>query len=194
MAAIFSETLKTTCGIIATLIGIASFYPYLRDVFRHKTEPHTYTWLIWTILQVTGVLAMYHSGAGIGVMTLTAGAFFCAYIFILSLKYGTKNITVFDTICLIGALAAIGVYVFMHNATLSVILITIIDFVGFLPTMRKAYAEPYSETLAMYALFTVSSAFNMVAISIYSITTTLYPGSIMFTNALCCIILWARRK
>jgi hypothetical protein len=91
-------------------------------------------------------------------------------------------------------MAAIAVYAFLHNATLSVILITLIDFIGFLPTMRKAYSEPHSETLAMYALFTVSTAFNMVAIAIYSISTTLYPASIMFTNALCCIILWSRRK
>ncbi|HTB31176.1 MAG TPA: hypothetical protein VK808_04070, partial [Bacteroidia bacterium] len=138
------ETIKFICGIIATLIGTGSFYPYLRDVFKRKTQPHTYTWLIWAILQVTGVMAMFNNGAGIGALSLTVGAFFCAYIFILSLKYGTKNITTFDTLCLIGALAATAVYVFMHNPVLSVILITIIDLVGFLPTMRKAYSEPHS--------------------------------------------------
>lgn len=188
------ETIKFTCGIIATIIGTASFFPYLRDVFKKKTQPHTYTWLIWTILQVTGVLAMYNSGAGIGALTLGVGAFFCGYIFILSLKYGSKNITMFDTLCLIGALAATGVYFFLHDAVLAVILITVIDLVGFLPTMRKAYSEPYSETLSMYALFFVSSGFNLVAIGVYSITTTLYPATIMCTNLICTTILWARRK
>jgi hypothetical protein len=188
------QTIKFICGIIATIIGTASFYPYLRDVFNRKTQPHTYTWLIWAILQVTGVLAMYNSGAGIGALTLAVGAFFCACIFILSLKYGSKNITAFDTLCLIGALAATGVYFFMHDPVLAVILITAIDLVGFLPTMRKAYSEPHSETLSMYALFFVSSGFNLVAISVYSITTTLYPATIMFTNMVCCLILWARRR
>ncbi len=189
-----SETIKTTCGIIATIIGTASFYPYLRDMLRRKTEPHTYTWLIWTILQVTGVMAMFNSGAGIGALPLTVGAFFCGAIFFLSLKFGSKNITTFDTLCLIGALASIGVYFFLHNAVLAVILITVIDLVGFLPTMRKAYSEPYSETLSMYALFFVSSVFSLVAIGVYSITTTLYPATIMCTNLICCTILWARRR
>ncbi len=189
-----THLIKTACGVIATIIGVSSFYPYLRDVFKHKTQPHTYTWLIWTILQVTGVLAMYTTGAGIGALTLAVGAIFCGYIFILSLKYGSKNITTFDTLCLIGALISITVYFFMHDAVLAVILITVIDLVGFLPTMRKAYSEPYSETLSMYALFFVSSGFNLVAIGVYSITTTLYPATIMFTNLLCCLILWSRRR
>lgn len=188
------ETIKFICGIIATAIGISSFYPYLRDLFKHKTQPHTYTWLIWTILQVTGVIAMYNNGAGIGALTLAVGAIFCGYIFILSLKYGSKNITTFDTLCLIGALISIAVYFFLHNAVMAVILITVIDLAGFLPTLRKAYSEPYSETLSMYALFFVSSGFNLVAIGVYSITTTLYPATIMCTNAICCIILWVRRR
>lgn len=194
MSAITTETIKTTCGVIATIVSIASFFPYLRDILKKKTQPHSYTWLIWTILQVTGVVAMFNSGAGIGAMALAAGAVFCGYIFILSLKYGTKNITVFDTACLMGSLAAIAVYVFLHNPVMSVILITITDFTGFLPTLRKAYAEPYSETLSLYAMGLIWSAFNIIAIPTYCITTTLYLSCILFANAVCCIILWMRRR
>lgn len=189
-----TETIKTTCGIIATVVSVISFFPYLKDISKKKTQPHSYTWLIWTILQVTGVVAMFNNGAGIGTLALTVGAFFCGYIFILSLKYGTKNITPFDTICLIGALAAIAVYVFLHDPVLSVILITITDFVGFLPTLRKAYAEPYSETLSLYLFGVIWSSFNIVAILTYSVTTTLYPACILVANAICCFVLWMRRK
>jgi len=194
MATVNIETFKTACGIIATIISVISFFPYLKDIFKKKTRPHSYTWLIWTILQVTGVVTMFNNGAGIGSLALTVGAFFCGYIFILSLKYGTKNITVFDTVCLLGALAAIGVYAFLHDAVLSVILITIIDFAGFLPTLRKAYAEPYSETLSLFVLGVLWSTFNIIAISTYSITTTLYPSCILVANAICCSLLWARRR
>lgn len=189
-----TDTIKTICGIIATIVSIISFFPYLRNIFRRKTQPHSYTWLIWTILQVTGVVAMFNNHAGIGTLALAVGAVFCGYIFILSLKYGTKNITLFDTCCLVGALAAIVVYIFLHNPVLSVILITVTDFVGFLPTLRKAFAEPYTETISLYLLGVIWSAFNIVAISTYSITTTLYPSCILFANAVCCCVLWGRRK
>jgi len=189
-----TQTIKTTCGIIATLVSVISFVPYLKDIYKKKTQPHSYTWLIWAILQFTGVVAMYNNGAGIGALSLAVGSVFCGYIFILSLKYGTKNITSFDTFCLVGALAAIAVYIFLHDAFLSVILITVIDFAGFLPTLRKAYAEPYSETLSLFILGVISSSFNIVAISTYSITTTLFPAYILFANLFFTVMIWMRRK
>src|SRR5579872_3686300 len=118
----FFMELKTIFAIIATVIGVASFAPYIIDTFNRKTQPHLYTWLIWTILQVTGVIAMYNSGAGIGILALSIGAFFCGAICVLAIKYGTKNITKFDTACLIGALASIVAYVFLHQPLFSVIL------------------------------------------------------------------------
>jgi hypothetical protein len=137
---------------------------------------------------------MFKTGAGIGVLALTVGAFVCGYVFILSLKYGTKNITTFDTLCLIGALTSTVVYAFLHDPVLSVILLTITDFIGFLPTLRKAYREPYSETLSLYVLGVVWSSFNMAAILTYSITTSLYPACILVANAICACVLWIRRK
>ena len=189
-----AETLKTICGIIATVISLLSFFPYAKDILRRKTHPHSYTWLIWTILQVTAVIIMFNTGAGIGALPLAVGAVVCSSIFLLSLKYGTKNITTFDTICLIGALAATAVYFFLHDPVLSVILLTLTDFIGFLPTLRKGYAEPYSETLSLYVMGVIGTSINMIALVTYSITTALYPGCILFANTLCVCMLWMRRK
>ncbi|HWY98863.1 MAG TPA: hypothetical protein VNY36_07255, partial [Bacteroidia bacterium] len=69
---------KTVCGIIASLIGTGCFIPYIKDIYKKKTKPHIYTWLIWTILQVTGVIAMLKNGAGIGVLALGTGSVLCA--------------------------------------------------------------------------------------------------------------------
>ncbi len=188
------ENFKIVCGIIASLISALSYLPYRKDIFIGKTQPHSYTWLIWVILQITAVIAMLHNGAGIGALPLIIGTVFCLYIFILSLKYGTKNITIFDTICLIGAFGTIGVYIFMHDPALSVILICVIDFVGFLPTLRKAYAEPHSETISMFSTGVISGTLTIIAISNYSIVTTLFPAYIVFASGLCTILLYIRRK
>lgn len=187
-------TIKTVCGALATIISIACVFPYWRDILRKKTQPHSYTWLIWTLLQIIGSIIMFSTGAGIGTLAMAAGAIVCGYIFILSLTYGTKNITVFDTVCLIGALVSMVIYFFLHDPVISVIILTVTDFVGFLPTLRKAYMEPYSETLSLYLLGVVWSSFNMAAIGTYSITTTLYPACILVANAICCCTLWLRRK
>jgi hypothetical protein len=185
---------KTLSGITASVIGSACFIPYIRDIFKKKTRPHIYSWLIWTILQVTGVIAMFKNGAGIGVLALATGAVLCGYTSILCIKHGTKNITTFDTLCLVGALASIGVYIYMKDPLPSIILISVIDFVGFLPTLRKAYSEPYSETISMFAFFSVSGLFTMLALNSYTMVTVIYPLTLIAINIIATVVLWTRRK
>ena len=187
-------TLRTILVIASSVVGVACFLPYIRDVFLKKSTPHSYTWLIWTILQSTAVVAMLRSGAGGGALSLAIGAGLCGFIFLLSLRYGTKNITRFDRACFIGALLAIAVYLFLRNGLLSVIIVTLTDLTGFLPTMRKAYVEPHSETESTYFLSALSSALALGALSAFNATTALYLISLVITNSTCGIIIFTRRR
>ncbi len=184
---------QTIFAVLATVLSISCFLPYLRDIFRRKTTPHSHSWLIWTLLQATGVLAMVHSGAGGGVASLIVGAVLCAFIFLLSLRYGTKNITVFDTVCLFGALIAIAVWLFLHNALLSIIAVSLIDLLAFLPTFRKSYVEPHSETISTYILSAGADGCAILALSTLSVTTSLYLITLLITNSICAGIIWFRR-
>ena len=44
---------KTILGIIAVIIALAGYVPYFRDIFRGKTKPHAFSWLVWASL--TGI-------------------------------------------------------------------------------------------------------------------------------------------
>ena len=185
---------KVIFAVSSSLVGIACFVPFIRDIFRGSTQPHSYTWFIWTILQTTGVIAMLSAGAGIGAASLAIGAGLCAFIFLLSLKYGTHNIKTFDTICLIGALIAIAVYFLLHDALLSVIIVSLTDFIGFLPTFRKSYEEPHTETAVTYVLSSISSVLALGALVQFTLTTSLYLISLIITNGLCALIILMRRN
>ncbi len=179
-------------AIFSSILSILCFIPYLRGIYKGKTKPHSYSWLIWTILQTIGVIAMFKGGAGIGIASLSIGVILCGFIFILSLKYGTKNINLFDKVCLVGALLAIVAYLFLNDALISIIIITITDFIGFLPTFRKSYKEPETEKASSYALSSISSVFALLALSIFTLTTSLYLVSLIITNGLCAILIIIR--
>ncbi len=187
--------LKLISGIIAGLLGIICFIPYLRDIFKKKTTPHSYSWFIWGILQVTGIVAIItNEGGYYGTLGIAAGAVFCVITFFLSLKYGTRNITKTDTVSFIAALVAIVIWILTKNAMYSVILISLIDFIGFIPTMRKGYEEPQSETVSTYALAALSNVFALLALSSYSISTSLYLASLVLSNSLFVGLLLIRRR
>ncbi|HTW96559.1 MAG TPA: hypothetical protein VMD74_02785 [Candidatus Methylomirabilis sp.] len=186
--------LKLFFGIISTIIALVSFFPYLKDILGKKTFPHIYSWLVWSILQSVGAAAMLRGGASFGALSLAAGSLFCITIFFLSFKYGTKNITKFDTICLIGAIITIIVWLFQRNPLLSIILVTVIDIIAFMPTYRKGFADPGSETISTYFLSALANFFSLLAIANYSVITTLYLSGLLITNSLLVLILIIRRK
>ena len=37
---------KIAYGILGTLAVIAAYVPYFRDIYKGRTKPHAYTWLI----------------------------------------------------------------------------------------------------------------------------------------------------
>jgi hypothetical protein len=179
---------------VSSIVGIACFIPYLRDIFRGTTKPHIYTWFIWATLQAIVAAAMWSSGAGVAIASSVIGAVLCSFIFALSFSYGTKNITRFDTICLFGALITLAAYLLFHDPLFSVIAATLTDIIGTLPTVRKAYKEPQTETASTHILSGVSGAFALAAIANFTLTTSLYLFAVTILDTSCGILVWIRQK
>lgn len=186
--------IKLLFGIASSIIAVICFAPYIKDIIQRKTEPHRYSWLVWTILQVVGVMAQLKEGAGYGAWALAIGAIFCFTIFILSFKYGTKNISKFDVGCLIAAFCAIVIYFFIANPVWAIITVAIVDFVGFLPTFRKGYEEPFTETTSTFILSATANIMSLVALQNYNLTTVLYLASLLITNSSFAIMILVRRR
>jgi len=185
--------IKIIFAVLSSIVGISCFIPYILDIFKGKTKPHSYSWFIWTVLQTIGAISMFSIGAGLGVVSISIGAILCGFVFILSLKYGTHNIKTFDVVCLVGSLIAIIFYFFLHSPILSILIITLVDFVGFLPTMRKAYEEPQTETISSYALSSFSSILALFAFSVFTFSNSIYLISLIITNATCAGIIFIRK-
>lgn len=174
--------MKEVIGLIAVFLSIAGFLPYIKDILAKKTKPHLYTWLVWTPLTFLAFLAQVKGGAGPGAWTTGITALICLVILFLSVKNGTKDITKSDTYCLVGAIFAIILYVFVKDPTASIVLVTFIDIVGFIPTWRKTIKRPTEETLSTYVMSFLKHSLSIVALSNFSILTTLYPAAVAVAN------------
>ena len=186
--------IKFSLAILSSLLQFLAYYPYFRDIAKRKTQPHMYSWLIWGVLQLTGTAAIFKGEGGYGAWALLLGGLLCLCVFSLSFKFGTKNIIKFDVLCLIGALFAFIAYIFVSNPLYSIILVTLIDLIAFLPTFRKGFEEPNSETVSTYFLSVLVNILGLIALQYYSATTLLYGLSLVITNGLFCILLIQRRR
>ena len=185
---------KEVLGLSAVIIGIISYFPYIRDIFANKTKPHSFSWLIWSILTGIGFTGQITDNAGAGSWVTGMTSIACFIIFIIALKKGEKNILILDWLCLIGAGVAILFWFILKGPLLSVLLVTLITSLGFIPTFRKSFMKPQEETVITFALNGFKFVPAIIALENFSLVTAIYPASQVITNWLLVLMLIIRRK
>jgi len=184
---------KLYLSIIAAIVGIVGYFPYVRDIFSHKTKPHLYTWLIWLITTSTAMFGVIYGGGGWGAVSLGAYAVLILGIFLFSFKYGTKNISKSDTAILVLALVAVIFWGQFKQPLVSVLMVTLIDFFGYIPSFRKTFINPWSETPVSWLLFAISNLLTILALKEYNLLTTTYLVVIACANVVMFLISYFRR-
>jgi hypothetical protein len=82
----------------------------------------------------------------------------------------------------------------LDNLLLAVIMAAAIDGLGYIPTLRKSYSEPWSETTIFWLLMIISGVLAVTANAEYNILTVLYLATITTANAvLLALLLWRRK-
>lgn len=175
---------KPTLAIIAALLAIVGNVPYLRDVVRGKVTPHPYTWLVWAIVSGTVFAGQYVGGAGWAIIAFGASEIFTIIIFLFSLKYGFKHIPKRDTYFLAAALLGLVPWYMTSDPTWSVVIMVAIDCIAFVPTLRKAYAHPQTESPILYASNVARHILALGALSSYNIATTIHSVVMIIANSL----------
>lgn len=186
---------KNVIGLTAVALAFVGYAPYLRDIVRKKTHPHLYSWVLWGFVTLLAFALQFSGGAGIGSMVTLSAALLCFVVIFLSFWSGAKrDIKPIDTVFFVMATVAVFIWLFAKQPVISIILVTIIDMLGFLPTVRKTWNDPHSETLSFYLITTFRFCLAIFALREYSILTALYPIAWTITDALFALMLWWRRK
>jgi hypothetical protein len=187
--------IKLVFAFAAAALMVIGYYPYLKDLFERRTQPHIYTWLIWAITATIATAGVITGGGNLGALPMMLGTGLVVFVCALSFWYGSKNITKSDTITLIAALVAIVVWVQLDNPLLAVLLATAIDGFGYIPTFRKSYLEPLSETPFFWLVMSGNSFLTILALDAYNLLTTTYLVVLGVANfALYLLILYRRKK
>lgn len=186
--------IKLIFSVAGVILILGGNVPYFVGIFRGKTRPHIYSWLIWTITYGIGLLGVIKGNGGWGSLSLAVGFSIVCITFLACFKYGSKNITKFDTVTLIFALLAIVVYFQLHNPLLAVFMVTLIDFIAYVPSFRKSFYEPYSENVASWVIYTIAGLLIILSLYEYNLLTLTYLVVTEVANIILIAICLARRK
>src|SRR3989338_276087 len=186
--------MKEAFAIVAGILALIGNIPYLRDILQKKVTPHAYTWLLWTIVSGIIFFGQVAKGAGLGALPTAVSETFTLIIFLFSLKYGFKHITKTDTIFLIIALLGIIPWILTKDPTASVIIVVSIDLIAFIPTLRKTWKYPRTETPLLYRSEERRHFLALFSLQAYNVATTLHSFAMILTNLLMTIFIIFRGK
>lgn len=170
-------------GFIGGAFALAAYIPYIASVVRGETNPVRASWITWTLSTGIIFLSSYFIGVRDTIWVPLAYFIGCLVVTCISFKYGTREWSTFDKICMAIVLVSIAIWYFFANALIALLINILIDFVGYLPTLKKLFLERREqEDVLAWSLHFFGTLFNIAALSTWSIEA-LYPVVLLISNA-----------
>jgi len=139
---------------------------------------------------------MYLNEGGVGTFPVAFAALLCfAIAFLTYKKVGFDYITKSDWVFLTLALLTLPLWYITSDALYAIVLLSLIDVIGFIPTFKKAYKFPYEEQLTFFVLMFIRDIFFTIpALEIYTPTTMVFPLTLSTATLIFITMVYVRRQ
>jgi len=162
------------CAYAATIFIVGGTVSYIRDIRRATVTPNLVTWFLWSLAPLIAVAAQLYSGSGTTVI-LTATVGLCPLIvFLYGLRRGSFKPTTFDWCCGIASVTALVLWQISGSGVVGVLFSIAADALGAIPTLRKTFSHPRSESPLFFGLFAISALVTLLTITEWSITNAAF--------------------
>lgn len=181
-------------GVLFGLIiffGASSYVVGVSQMLRGTYAPSVFSRVVWLLLAINsfaGVVASHSTEASI----VLAGIFLLGNIAmcVTSLWKGTHGVGVLEYICIALLVVSVSIWLVFDAPLVSLAVSLFIHFIGGLPTYRRAWQNPASESAAFWLLFFVASALSLIAswgspwmLMIFPIYFTVFEGGMVVLTA-----------
>ncbi len=167
---------------------------YIRDTLTGSTTPNRVTWGLWAL---EGMLAFaveinQHVGLAAG-MTLMLGL---GPVLVLAASFrahhGVWRLSRFDVTCGALSLAGIAFWALVDEPTVALVSFVVADQIAALPTLRKAWLAPQSETWFAFAMGALNTGITLLTLHAITTAGALFPGFVMLTDTLIVLLIVTR--
>jgi hypothetical protein len=188
------DDIASIAGKLAGIISLAAYIPYILSILRKETKPNRASWIIWAIVSTIIALSYREAGASYAFLAPVGYVIGSTLVFILSIRYGVGGWTSFDRKCLIGAAVSLVLWKFFDSPMSALLINLLINLLGTLPTARKAWYQPETESKVAWSLFSLGSLVNLFAVENWTFSMAVYPVSMIFLIGIVTVpVLWTKR-
>jgi hypothetical protein len=154
-------------AILGALITVAGSASYARDTLRGRTQPNRVTWILWTIAPLIAFAAEVVQGVGLeSLMTLAVGVGPLLVVIASFLDpRAYYRLTRFDLICGALSVAALIAWGVTGTGDVAILFSILADLFGLIPTLRKAYRDPESESASAFVASACGAVITLLTVS-----------------------------
>ncbi len=161
-------------GAVLNLIGSTN---YVWNTIKGKTRPNRVTWFLWALAPLIAFSAMIGEGVGLSsLMTFMVG-FGPLMVFAASFvnRKSVWKLTRFDMLCGFLSLFGIGLWLITDDPNLAIAFSVLADGLALLPTLRKAWLDPESESWLIFLNGAISALITMLTFDKWTFAVAAFP-------------------
>ncbi|MFC7619441.1 hypothetical protein [Microlunatus sp. GCM10028923] len=181
---------------LAAAIGLTGTIRYAIGTLRGRTSPNRVTWILWAAAPLIGFFAQLDSQVGLPAVSTLAIGVGPLLVVIASFvnKRATVRLTAFDFACGAVAVVSLIIWLGLDAAPVAVVFAVLAEAVGAVPTVRKAWRDPWSENAVFYVLVGVNGTLTLLTLINWTPATWGFPGYLVLLSLTMTAVITLRRK
>lgn len=162
--------------VLAIVLAVAGFVPYLYDTWRGRTRPNRAAWLIFTTIGVAGTVSSWCAGGGWGLVVPATYAVLSTTVLALAIRRGEGGWTMLDRVCLGSSAVGLVLWWVSGSPLVAVAMSSLIDVAGTVPIMCKVWRDPASENRVAWRFFLMANLADLLLVDEWTWAGALYPA------------------
>lgn len=182
--------------LLSSIISIAGASAYIRDTLSGKTKPNLVSWSMWALapLIATAAALYAHADPWTTVRIFLAG-FLPLLVFIVSFfnPQSYWKLTLFDFLCGICSIGALITWAAVDSPKLAILLAAIGDGFAAVPTLKKAWTHPETETGITYITSLIAVLLVLPSIKTWNIENSAFQIYLLIVDTLLIISIYRKK-
>jgi hypothetical protein len=169
---------------LAVALSCVGAYGYIRDTLRGDTSPNRVTWSLWGVEGVLAFFAEIQQHVGLAaLMTLMLGLVPCA---VVVASFRNRNavwkLAAFDVVCGAVSVGGLVFWAAINRPTVALVSFVLADQMAALPTIRKSWLAPSTESPRLFFLGSTNCAITLLTLTKLTTAGALFPGCILVAD------------
>lgn len=178
-------------AVFAQFIGKAS---YIKNTLKGKTKPNRISWFLWSLAPLIAAFAEFSDGVGLSAIPVFLAGFSSLVVFAASFlnKRSYWKLERNDYFCALFSLLALIFWAVTNEPAVAILFSLLSDLFASIPTLRKSWHYPESESADAYVGGMFSALTSFFAMTQWNFSSVAFSLYLTLLNAT--IILFIHRK